>query len=167
MITKEMNAALDEFEQLFGTTVKNLLEEIVGRTWAGTASELLFLLQKRYNDLTKAQKWPRSPSTFSRKLRLAAQALVALGIAVTFSRTNRRRLVRLELVAKELVTVTIETKKHHQINTSDEAQHNIVTVGDGNEINFKSLFEKNSLASEVYRRRIGALARQALLKGNT
>jgi hypothetical protein len=65
--------------------------------WQGTASELLDLLGGRAGDATRKQRaWPKTPLALSKALRRLAPNLRTVGVAVTFSRQGKKRLISIE-----------------------------------------------------------------------
>jgi len=128
--------------------------------WEGTASEL-----------KKESGWAKSPNWITRTLRLSAPALLAVGIAVAFSRTKSRRTIRLRKVAAD--TVIDESLHRHQSESGDDTNAPTVTdeinntasadssaISDAIEKDFSSLFEKNCDGAMEHHLRIGALARR-------
>lgn len=69
------------------------------RRWKGRAGELLPILNRRDDVDRPWGEWPTSPQALSGRLRRAAPALRAIGLAVDFERAtggNRERLIALE-----------------------------------------------------------------------
>ena len=71
-----------------------------GRSWQGTATQLLDALTERAKEgTTRREAWPKSPSALSNKLRRLAPHLRAVDIDITWNRKpggNRRRLIHIE-----------------------------------------------------------------------
>jgi hypothetical protein len=69
--------------------------------WTGTATHLLNELEAITDEKTRKQKsWPASGRTLSNNLRRLAPNLRAVGIEMTFSRSDRQRLIQIENVGK-------------------------------------------------------------------
>jgi hypothetical protein len=65
--------------------------------WSATASEMLAELNRsRRKSAYKTGQWPRTPRAFSCAIRRLAPALRAVGINVTFDRTDNRRTILIE-----------------------------------------------------------------------
>lgn len=152
---KTLNAKeFDERENILVTAITNFLKNRVGEPWTGTATELLDLLEQSDDRIKKERGWSQSPKSLARKLRLSAPALLAVGIAVAFSRTKSRRTIRLRKVAAD--TVIDESLHRHQSESGDDTNAPTVTdeinntasadssaISDAIEKDFSSLFEKN------------------------
>lgn len=68
-------------------------------TWQGGASELLAELDDRYEGNTRVPRdWPRNAQGLSSRLRRIAPAIRAVGIDISFQRTNKTRTVVLHKV---------------------------------------------------------------------
>ena len=100
--------------------------------WEGTASEL-----------KKESGWAKSPNWITRTLRLSAPALLAVGIAVAFSRTKSRRTIRLRKVAAD--TVIDESLHRHQSESGDDT--NAPTVTD--EINNTASADSSAISDAI------------------
>lgn len=69
-----------------------------GRTWKGTAAELLDELKKCANEQAiHSRDWPKSPRGLGGKLRRLAPNLRRIGIETTFVRDEKARLIHLAL----------------------------------------------------------------------
>jgi hypothetical protein len=73
------------------------------RSWSGTAAELLHLLSKL--DRTEAEpsawkSWPREPSSFGKRLRLAMPVLRKIGVEIVIGKAPDRRRTRRIMLSK-------------------------------------------------------------------
>lgn len=64
-----------------------------GTAWEGTATKLMSILEQ---PTTRSTYWPATPYKLSNAVRRAAEALRGVGVNVTFTRTAKTRLIRIE-----------------------------------------------------------------------
>lgn len=83
--------------------LKQFLDQKEGK-WAGTATELLALLNAASGYVYKPKGWPQAPNTLSGILRRLAPALRKVGIEVEFSRDEARES-RIITITREEVAV--------------------------------------------------------------
>jgi hypothetical protein len=96
----EANEAVAEADPVV-IAVANFMDERY--SWSGTAAELLHLLSKL--DRTEAEPstwktWPREPSSFGKRLRLATPVLRKIGVGIVIGKASDRRRTRTIMLAK-------------------------------------------------------------------
>jgi hypothetical protein len=88
---------------LDSSDVATLLRDSVGDEWAGTASQLLMMLNEKVEDATRKRRdWPSSPQALSGLLRRLAPNLRVAGLELEFEREGhgRRRVIRFRSTAE-------------------------------------------------------------------
>jgi hypothetical protein len=101
----EANRASANELVLDSSDVATLLRASVGDEWAGTASQLLMMLNEKADDATRKRRdWPSSPQTLSGLLRRLAPNLRLAGIELDFEREGhgRRRVIRFRSMGENL-----------------------------------------------------------------
>jgi hypothetical protein len=99
----EANRASANDLVLDSSDVATLLRDSAGDEWAGTASQLLMMLNEKVDDATRKRKdWPSSPQALSGLLRRLAPNLRLAGIELDFEREghSRRRVIRFRSTAE-------------------------------------------------------------------
>ena len=83
-------------------TLRRILEPLAGK-WSGTANELYSLVVKDWPDETRKEErqCPGGPNILTNRLRQLEEAMVKIGIKISFARTNKNRLIQIEATPEE------------------------------------------------------------------
>ncbi len=101
-----------------------IIEITEGKDHACTTVELLDRLTKKAPDEIRSSRWwPRAPNVLGRRLRRLAPALREIGIEVSWSRSDGRRIVAVKRPAASSVEAlqrTIQTKQDEAVRLDRE-----------------------------------------------